>query len=522
MNLNTPTKIAEAQSAPVGQVRWPLYYRDVIDVGNIGSNVAVVCLWTERTNISSLLPMEKVCAVGQLYSHNRGISALIRNILLNPVIDTIVLCGIDKSGSGKALLAFFEEGVDKDNTILGIHGGQLDLEISKAAIELVRKNIKIINLRNEWKIDKILPVVEQHFAPIKAWSECLSFPEPEYKKPDTLPSEQTSIVLRGKNMIDVWPRVLAHIMDFGTIKKSQYVEDQRELITVITEINDDPDNPKLADWLPFTKEELLEYYPQVISGEGVEGVNYTYGQRLFRFSDNKLCVNQIENIIKQLKAEPYTRRAVAVTWDVTNDYNNDHAPCLDLIQALIQNNKLFMVAFLRSNDMYKAWPRNALALRKLQSILANGVGIEMGSLTVISSSAHIYETDFTDASNMANKRGRKGTHVWNEAKQSCIWTETENDHRGVMVISVQNEKIVVEQRNWQTGEELRVFEGKSAVGVYSDLAAANAIGSISHALDIGCELQKAEIALAQNIPYTQDQPLIFDQSNKELISRWGY
>jgi thymidylate synthase len=50
-----------------------------------------------------------------------------------------------------------------------------------------------------------------------------------------------------------------------------------------------------------------------------------------------------------------------------------------------------MTAFFRSHDLAQAWPSNIYGLAKLLEYVANEVGIEVGSITTISASAHIYK-----------------------------------------------------------------------------------------------------------------------------------
>jgi dihydropteroate synthase len=50
---------------------------------------------------------------------------------------------------------------------------------------------------------------------------------------------------------------------------------------------------------------------------------------------------------------------------------------------------------------------------------------------------------------------------------------------------------------------------KAAIVLYTKLAAVNAVSVISHAFDLGVELEKAEIAVKNNLEYVQDKSLIF-------------
>jgi len=47
---------------------------------------------------------------------------MLRNILANPAIRYLILCGVDRQGSGDALLKFFNNGVQPDSG----KGGELE------------------------------------------------------------------------------------------------------------------------------------------------------------------------------------------------------------------------------------------------------------------------------------------------------------------------------------------------------------------------------------------------------------
>lgn len=485
-------------------IDWPVYYRDSLIVGDPSQGIGVVTLWTERAVMAKELSLSKVAAVGQLYSHNKGISALVRNILANPVITEIVLCGADKSGSGKALEQFFAKGVDENNCIVDVTGGQLDKELPKDALDLVRKRVKLTSLRNEISPQKVAELIRERTPNVTPWATPRLFPVPDQTPPETLPSEKTNFVIRGKRVVDVWPKILSTVMDFGTVKRSQHSDDQREVINMIVETNESHERPNVPAWLGFSMAELEEYYPQVVTANEIPGINYTYGQRLFTHRG----VDQVQTIVDRLTEESWTRRAVAVTWDVVKDARNDHAPCLDLIQTLVENDTLYMTAYFRSNDMFDAWPRNNFALRRLQSMIAEKVGLPMGTLTTVSNSAHIYAAKWKEASAVVEKRGRVGTHTWSEAKQQCLWNQADNDPRGVMVITIKEGEIYVMHQDWQTGETLHTWHAPNAVSIYSDMVATGAVSLVGHAFDLGCELQKAELAVQGFGTYEQDRPLI--------------
>ena len=137
------------------------------------------------------------------------------------------------------------------------------------------------------------------------------------------------------------------------------------------------------------------YQDEIISKENKSGFDYTYGERLRHFREpdrwEDYYHDQVKIVIEKLKANRMTRRAVASTWDIVTDNDEDfHPPCLMVVDFLIRNEALHLTAFFRSHDFGQAWVENVYGLWRLQDYIAKEVGAEVGSLSTFSTSAHIY------------------------------------------------------------------------------------------------------------------------------------
>lgn len=470
---------------------WPKYFNDLLLKGDTKSSIGVVSLWADKHLIFKKLggKSKQVSLIGQLYS-KEGINWILRNIFLNPFIKKLIICGEDKSGSGEALICLLKNGVDKDGNIIGSSNAQIHKELGADYINAFRRNVEIMDLRSKDPVENILKeidVMEKRKAP---WITPKEFPESLLHCLETMPSEECGFRIESEKVGDAWLKILKAIMKFGHVKKSQHSSDQREMVNLVSIIT--AENVGSIDWKPyflFTKEELQNYLPQVLTKEPIPNVEYTYGQRL---RDHE-GIDQIQSIIDELKKTPYSRRAVAVTWKVAKDYNNPHAPCLDLIQCLVQNDKLFFTAYIRSNDMFRAWPMNAFAMLHLQKIIAESGGFKIGPTTIISSSAHIYSDCWNEAKNILEKYGKAPT---------CHF-----DPRGNFVVSVSGKKIIAKQLS-PSGGPIFEFSGETAREVFDSICLNQGVSLIEHAFDLGAELQKAEIALKKGLKYIQDQPLV--------------
>ena len=417
-------------------MEWPVRYKELLIIGNFNSNVGVVCHWTLKGLIARGLDRNTYAAVGQLYSRDLGISSLIRNVLSHPYLDTLVLCGneglMEETKSSKALLDLIHNGVDENHFIVGSGQARIEREIPKDKIDLFRSRVKTVNLIGENDPSKIRVAVEENFRENSPKHETMTFSDPERTENLELPSEGSVFVVRRGRVAECWLDILRSIMAFGKIKGSQYGERQKELVDLVTVVEEEEvANPYLPPYLPVTRKQIEDYIPIITTAKIVEGAHYTYGQRL-RDHDG---VDQIQEIISMIAKTPHSRRGVASTWNVELDHNSDNPPCLDLFQVSVQNGKLFMTVYIRSNDMFLAWPENAFGILALQDLIVKEVNdknqelnLRKGPIITISSSAHIYERNWEEA-----KKIVKG-----DSRLQCAW-----DPRGNFVIDVSDGLIKV-------------------------------------------------------------------------------
>ncbi|MBI4159607.1 hypothetical protein HY504_00370 [Candidatus Wolfebacteria bacterium] len=467
-------------------MNWPIYFKNQLYVGDEDSSVGVATLWTRRELIADNLDKSKYALVGQLYS-KKGINFVVRNILAKPSIRHLVVCGSDLSGSGQALINLVEHGLDDDNKIIGVQDAYIEREIDREYIDLFRKNVNIIDMREEQNPQKVQAVIDK-FDKEGNFTEPATFPDPPPPTTDRYPTDPSTFKLRGLRVADVWPEVLKNIMRFGAIKTSHYDDDIRELVNVVTVIdNEDPDDPYLPQWmLGLTKEELFEYYKQYMTDMVHEGAHYGYGNRI----RNMRGKNQVEFIITRLKEERDDRGACAVTWNVDTDLGMQRRPCIIMIQALVQDDTLHLLSYIRSNDMFQAWPRNCFGLLKIQKEIAEAIGVARGPLTVISASAHIYKKEWEDANKVVKQ----------EMQVRCI-----PDPRGNFIITVNPDKGKIELSLMSPrGEILAQFDGKDSVEVAEKLAMNEMVSQIGHALDLGKQLGWADLALKYGFDFRQD------------------
>jgi thymidylate synthase len=120
-----------------------------------------------------------------------------------------------------------------------------------------------------------------------------------------------------------------------------------------------------------------------------------YGPRLFGNGAD----SQVHNIIKLLRENPTTRRAVIQLFDrddlVAQPRYRD-VPCTCTIQFLLRDGLLNVVVNMRSNDVYIGLPHDIFAFTMLQEIIARELDIEVGRYIHMVASLHLYSTNTND------------------------------------------------------------------------------------------------------------------------------
>lgn len=462
----------------------PLFFTRSLIVGNPESPVGICTLWSKKEFFAEKLAKDKYCLIGNLYTAD-GISYLLKNILANPTISRLIVCGQDFFKSGEALINFF-----KGSDI------RLHSNIPPEAVAVLRKNVEIIDLRGrEEELNKVLDsisVKSERFAEPLLLSD-------ETAKQELLTNEIMGFRVEG-GLADVWLQILDIIMKFGELKASEHELKQREALDVLSVINDF----SLKPFLGLKEEDVKKYVDLFFSEKTPKEIEYTYGKRLFRFAfeyvseqfgiEMRFFINQIEKVVAHLKKSPYSRRVVAGLWNPFTDADSENPPCLTQVTWNVKNGKLYQTCVFRSHDMFGAYLLNALALRGLQEKVSSEVGLEMGDLIILSQSAHIYENSWEEVINLleANWRGKE--------------MEFRADRTGYFRIELDEKtKEIIVQHHLSDGRKTKYeFRGKDATILYKKIFNENLVSQFDHAAYLGRELTRAEECLRNNRQYLQE------------------
>lgn len=201
-----------------------------------------------------------------------------------------------------------------------------------------------------------------------------------------------ALMIKVTTIKNGWETLVKRIMSKGVEITDERGSTTKEILNTIVSIQNplDSESPEGYFW---TGEKLDKYSEQFLSSDK-QGFIYTYGNRLREHFDG---IDQIDEAIKRLKNFNESRRAISITWDPTVDTKNDEVPCMMLVDFKLRDGKLNTTGLWRSHDIYGAWFPNAVGLTNLASYVAGEVGADVGTLTIHSISAHIYEVNFKEA-----------------------------------------------------------------------------------------------------------------------------
>ena len=486
-----------AENQPDGKLdNWPICFKDQLIIGNPYSNTAICTLWNRRDLLDGL-PKEKFAVIGNLYS-TYGINPLLRNLCANPHIRNIIICGADRVQTGDMLFNFITLGVDADYRIKETNA-YIEKTFPRATLEALRKNIKLIEFRQEKDIEGLKSAISKKLNEISKednpYMEPIIIEESKQMTAD-MPAQDVAFRVQGNSISATWLKVLDNILKFGEIKNTEYGTRQKEIWDMVAVIKADEDS--LPDWLPFKQAALDNYYKSFFSKEKPEGVAYTYGERIFGLLLNKgskdaAYLDQVAFAIEKLKETPYSRRAIAVTWRHEIDTPSKSPPCLLEVAWSIKFNKLYQTATFRSHDMFEGWPLNTYALRKMQKEVAAALNIPAGDLVIVSMSAHMYENTWNRAEEIVGAHYRGEKEIF------------EDDPRGFFVITIENGEIVVQHRVCDGRKSSYEFHGTKAQDIYRQIVHENLFSKLDHAAYLGCTLREAEECLRTGKKYVQDE-----------------
>jgi tetrahydromethanopterin S-methyltransferase subunit A len=140
---------------------WPLETGDY-SVGDSQSPVAVVTLGSK---MNDEVVNEGAAIAGPLHTENLGIEKLVTNLVSNPNLRFLIVCGSEVQGhiTGKTVEALYENGIDPDTkSIIGSPGAIPFVEnLPIEAVERFQEQMTIISMINNENLEDISEKIKE-------------------------------------------------------------------------------------------------------------------------------------------------------------------------------------------------------------------------------------------------------------------------------------------------------------------------------------------------------------------------
>ena len=148
--------------------------------------------------------------------------------------------------------------------------------------------------------------------------------------------------------------------------------------------------------ISYLKENNVSIWDEWADEKGDLGPVYGKQWRSWDTPDGKK-IDQLNNIINQIKKNPNSRRLIISAWNPSDVESMALPPCHCLFQFYVSDNKLSCQLYQRSADIFLGVPFNIASYSILTHMIANVTGLSVGDFVHTLGDAHIYKNHFNQA-----------------------------------------------------------------------------------------------------------------------------
>jgi thymidylate synthase len=141
--------------------------------------------------------------------------------------------------------------------------------------------------------------------------------------------------------------------------------------------------------IKYLQDNGVKIWDEWADESGNLGHVYGYQWRSWPAGDGS-SIDQISNLINNLKKNPDSRRHIVSAWNVADIDNMALPPCHSLFQFYVADNKLSCQLYQRSADLFLGVPFNIASYALLTMMVAQVTGYQLGDFIHTLGDAHIY------------------------------------------------------------------------------------------------------------------------------------
>ena len=118
-------------------------------------------------------------------------------------------------------------------------------------------------------------------------------------------------------------------------------------------------------------------------------------------------IDQLANVVEQLKKNPNSRRHIVSAWNPGEVNNMALPPCHAMFQFYVADNKLSCQLYQRSADVFLGVPFNIASYALLTQMIAQVCGYELGEFVHTLGDTHIYLNHFEQVETQLSREPRE-------------------------------------------------------------------------------------------------------------------
>lgn len=459
-----------------------LSYGDTTTIINPYGTVVVCTLWSKQQTVINKLKSagvdvspdtSHIAVVGNLFG--KGFKYMLRNLLNNPQLSTIIIIGSDLSGSASHITDFFNDGpiadcVDDDDVFP---------ELFKSPMTVI--NYGTATLINASFVQSFL----YNYKPGFIVHERIVIPVPEVEL-DEYPSDINDHNIYKESISDAWRYLVHRVFKFGReveLPKGKRMELQGVKV-VIT--NPQFESEEIINRCGYSVDEMREYQLDMLSSVCPHDQPYTYGNLIRAY----FGIDSLEAVISNLKEDGDHRKNYITTWDNTKHILGSSKPCLSsMFFRKMEDGTVNAIFTFRTHNASDAWYKNVYGLMGVLHYVCSKSGCTPGSITIFSHSMSLDPAYIEDAQKIHDEVA----HINYEQR----------DPRGHFTFKIDRETQKIHVYHWNDSDIINEYSATKPEKLQHMIHRDCVISDINHAMYIGRQLERCRVALVMGVNYIE-------------------
>jgi thymidylate synthase len=163
--------------------------------------------------------------------------------------------------------------------------------------------------------------------------------------------------------------------------------------------------------IAYLKEHGVTIWDEWADAEGNLGPVYGHQWRSWPTPDGR-HVDQITELVAQIKKNPDSRRLIVSAWNVADIPRMALAPCHALFQFYVADGKLSCQLYQRSADIFLGVPFNIASYALLTMMMAQVCGLKPGEFVWTGGDCHLYSNHLDQTREQLSRAPRALPTMW--------------------------------------------------------------------------------------------------------------